>query len=156
MKLFKFGGIFFMIITCFLLYSGIKGILSHIEYKQKSKLTTVYITKKKFYKKRKGSKNHSFYKGNYYYLINQDTIFEKNKTFKVYNLNKDTTQYYGTFERRYFPKTEKLYFNKHTYEHTRNGKHSRKLWTKITPLFIAIGFFFIGRVFYWIGKMDNK
>ena len=95
MKLFKFAGIFFMIIACFLLYSGIKGSISYFEYKQKSTLATVYITKKKFYEKRKGSKVRSFYKGDYHYITeSKDTIFVKDKRFWDFISSNDTTQYY--------------------------------------------------------------
>lgn len=158
MKIFKFGGIFFMIVACFLLYSGIKGIIAHIEYKQKSVVSTVYITKKKFYQKRKRSKGVPFYKGDYYYLAeNKDTVFFKNQRFIVFTPSKDTTQYYGIFKRRYFPSTTELSWNRpNHFEESLSGNPKLKLWTEFVPLFIALIFFVVGRVFYSIGKTENK
>ena len=102
------------------------------------------------------TKRSFYYQGDYHYLLDKDTIFIKNEKFGQFKLNSDTTQYYGSFHRRYFPIGEELSFNSQEYiEETLDGKPARKLWTELVPFFIGFIFILLGSVFYWIGKIEK-
>lgn len=148
--MFKYGGIFFMVVGLILLLNGIKGIAEYIEYSIKTEVETAYVTKYTKTKYRMGYQ----YNVDCFFIDNKDTI--KANTSSYFKLYKDTTQYYGELKVRFFPSNGKLLLNKKTHEFSTDGVPFRKLWSHLTPMVISLIFLLIGRVFYRIGKKADE